>query len=419
MKPPRSGTTARLMPASVGWRLRTPSGVPEEGMEVGELSGRLGSGGRVEMLLPSASLVLERLLLPEAPKEELQSMAQLQLEKLLPYASEEFLFELEETGRNEDGQLELLALSVSRAALESTCRELRESERGPVAMGVYVRQLAAALREETGRILMVWQELERPFVAIVEKGRLCWLEGLPTTGSDWAEMEISKALLSAELARVSVEISKAIVSMGSPEWAQAVRRALPGVAVEESELRAAEEIEGQWMPEEWAKDEEARSKSAALWERLQWVGLVYLLVLTLGFGWLAFQKAGLRRLDAQLAQLQPEVEASKASQNRWIQLQPAADSSRFLVEILAVIQGAIGPADIKITEFKMGVREFSIAGEAASLAEAIEYAGRLKKDPGFSGFQIQSPNPNILPNERAQFRISAKADSGLASPSKR
>jgi hypothetical protein len=181
-------------------------------------------------------------------------------------------------------------------------------------------------------------------------------------------------------------------------------------------LEAAVEIEGSWMPALWIEEEATRSRGVFLWERLQWVGLAYLLVLTLAFGWLALQKAGLKRLDAQLAQLQPEVEASKASQNRWIQLQPAADPGRFMVEILNSIQSAVGPADVKITEFKMSVREFSISGEASSLAEAIEYSSRLKKDPALFGFQLQSPNPNILPNERAQFRITAKSESVAPSP---
>ncbi len=414
---------ARLMPGPIGWRLSLPLGGMEEGTEARALCEGLGSGVPVEVLLPSSSLVLERLQLPVAEEADLHSMAQLQLEKLLPYASEEFVFDLQKTGRREgegeSEQLELSALSVSQMALEAACREVREMGRGPVNLGVYSWQLADALRDETGVVCLIWEEFKQPFVALVEKGVLLWLEGLPAVEPEWVELEVSKAILGAELAGVPVEVARVKISSECGGWAPGVRRALPGVPIEEGELGVAEEVRGRWMPLEWAREEEGRAKRQALWEKMQWVGLAYLLALTLGFGWLALQKSGLRRLDAQLAELQPEVEASKASQNRWTQLQPAIDPSRFLVEILAIIQGAIGPADIKITEFKMGVRDFSVAGEAASLAEAIEYASRLRKDPGFAGFQIQSPNPNILPNERAQFRILAKSENSPALAGKR
>jgi hypothetical protein len=44
------------------------------------------------------------------------------------------------------------------------------------------------------------------------------------------------------------------------------------------------------------------------------------------------------------------------------------------------------------------------------VAEAIEYVGRLRKEPELAGFKLDSPNPNILPNERAQFRVSGRVD---------
>jgi len=36
--------------------------------------------------------------------------------------------------------------------------------------------------------------------------------------------------------------------------------------------------------------------------------------------------------------------------------------------------------------------------------------GRLRKEPDLGGLKIDSPNPNILPNERAQFRVSGKVE---------
>ena len=58
----------------------------------------------------------------------------------------------------------------------------------------------------------------------------------------------------------------------------------------------------------------------------------------------------------------------------------------------------------------MSPKEFAFSGEAANVAEAIEYVGRLRKEQDLGGFKIDSPNPNILPNERAQFRVSGRVD---------
>jgi hypothetical protein len=88
----------------------------------------------------------------------------------------------------------------------------------------------------------------------------------------------------------------------------------------------------------------------------------------------------------------------------------AVEPSRYLVEVLHQIARSIGAADIRITEFQMSPKEFAFSGEAANVAEAIEYVGRLRKEQELGRFKIDSPNPNILPNERAQFRVSGRVD---------
>ena len=109
------------------------------------------------------------------------------------------------------------------------------------------------------------------------------------------------------------------------------------------------------------------------------------------------------------------VELSKSRQAKWTSLSAALDPSRYMIELLHQVTKVIGPADIRITEFQMGVREFGFSAEASSLGEAIEYVNRLKKEPELGAFKIDSPNPNLLPNERAQFRVTGKVDSPTAS----
>ena len=408
MKPRGTTNLARFYPNQEGWCLQVGATV-SPGVNVAGLCEKLPAAARVQVLAPSRAAVLERFTLPQAPREDLLAMAQLQLEKLLPYAAEEFVFELQELGGDEQ-TVEVLALTLSVVALEECCGPIRKLGRGPSVIGVYAQQLAGGVRSFQGVTLLVWMEQGRPFLALVEGGNLLWLEGLPEVDPALAEMELSRALLGAELAGVGGKVQQAIVAVSVPGWAAAVRHVVPGVPLEERTLEPELEVAGNWLPAAWAVEESSRSRKAVFAERLQWVGMAYLAVLTIGFAWLAFQKAGLRRLDQQLAELQPKVELSNARQSRWHQVEPAVDPSRYLVEVLHQAQKAVGPADIRITELQMSPREFSFSGEAASLAEAIEYVSRLKQEPGLSAFQIQSPNPNILPNERAQFRISAKSE---------
>jgi hypothetical protein len=139
----------------------------------------------------------------------------------------------------------------------------------------------------------------------------------------------------------------------------------------------------------------------------------YAALLAIGFCWLAFEKTRIARLDRQIAELQPQVELGKARQNRWRALEPAVEPSRYLIELLHQASKTVGGADIRITEFQMNPREFAISGEASNVDEAIKYVGRLKKEPELGAFKIDSPNPNILPNERAQFRVAGKVDNTL------
>ena len=81
-----------------------------------------------------------------------------------------------------------------------------------------------------------------------------------------------------------------------------------------------------------------------------------------------------------------------------------------MIELLHQSTKAVAGVDIRITEFQMNPREFAFSAEASNVAEAIEYVGRLKKEGELASFKMDSPNPNILPNERAQFRVTGKVD---------
>ena len=396
----------RFSPSPEGWRAQTGADSCV-GTSIGELVGKIPAHLRAELLVPSSSIVTEHLTLPRAPREDLVSMAQLQLEKLLPYTAEDFVFDIEELGFvGEEAQI--LAIAVPLSELKTCAEPLRSSKMGPVAVGVYAIQLARELVSK-GKVLAIWKEGEHVFLLIASDGKLVWIERLAVEASVPDAAEVQRVLLGAELSGVLPErLDRAC--LGVLEWSNAIREALPEVESEETVVEPRYEISGNWLPALWADEASALSRKSRMLERLQWAAIGYAALLAAGFCWLAFEKSRIAKLDQKISELQPQVEVAKARQNRWKNLEPALEPSRYLIELLHQSAKAVAGVDIRITEFQMNPREFAFSAEASNVAEAIEYVGRLKKEGELASFKLDSPNPNILPNERAQFRVTGKVD---------
>jgi hypothetical protein len=407
MKTRNGAVIAQLAPAPEGWRAEAAGGVCV-GATIAEVCEKLPAGIGVSLLLPSSAVVTERFVLPEAPREDLLAMAQLQLEKLLPYTADDFVFDLEELGPADEG-VRVLAVTVPLAELKRCAEPLRNSSRPPAEVGVYAVQVARSFAGK-GVALALWQECSVPVLMVAVDGKLVWLEGLLTDGAGPDATDIARSLLGAELAG-ALPGPVTLARVGASDWLSQVRAALPGVPVEDAPITPAAEIAGNWVPASWLAEAQDRQKQGRFVNRLQWAFTAYAAVLAVGFGWLAFEKKKVGRIDSEIAELQPKVELSNARQTKWRALEAAVEPSRYLVEILHQIARTIGAADIRITEFQMSPKEFAFSGEAANVAEVIEYVVRLRKEPDLVGFKIDSPNPNILPNERAQFRVSGRVDS--------
>ncbi len=410
MKSRLGAPLVRLFPCPEGWRAQTASDSCSAA-SLSELCQKLPSGLKAELLLPSSSIVTEWMRLPAAPREDLLSMAQLQLEKLLPYTADDFVFDVEENGVDgEDAQI--LAVTAPLAEIKSVAEPLRSSGLGPVAVGVYALQLARALADK-GVAMALWLEASQPFLLFSSGGKLLWVEGLAVSEDSALELgELQRGLLGAELSGVLPGPIQ-FANVGRSEWADLVREALPGGSVSVGDIEPAAEIVGNWLPPAWAEEASALVRKARLVGRIQWAAIGYAALLAVGFGWLAYEKSRIARMDREIAELQPQVDLIKSRQNRWRSMEAAVDPSRYLIELLHQTAKTVGPADIRITEFQVNPREFAFSAEASNVAEAIEYVGRLKKEPELASFKIESPNPNILPNERAQFRVTGKTDSAL------
>lgn len=121
---------------------------------------------------------------------------------------------------------------------------------------------------------------------------------------------------------------------------------------------------------------------------------------------LAIENARLKKaLDAEEAR----VAAVSAAQARWAALRPALDPDLYPVERL-LQASLLMPADgLRLTIFEQSVEDGAlrvlIIGEAASPQAAFAFSESVRTHPAWSMFQWQIPQPAILPNNAARFRM--------------
>jgi hypothetical protein len=172
--------------------------------------------------------------------------------------------------------------------------------------------------------------------------------------------------------------------------------------------RALPEPAGNLLPPAWEADAKRLERAGRLRQQLLTGAVVWLLLIAGAFIYLAWLKQKERKLAVELAAARPELDYITTREARWLALAPAIDPSRFTVELLYRLHKNLPNAEVKITELDQQLTGWKVVGEAPSAAAAIDYVDRLKKDPDISGWQINAGQPQILPNEHAQFTIFGK-----------
>lgn len=397
---------AQIIPDAHGWRLYH-AGKSQTVATLAEALPLLPPKAALNLALPTSMLLLERLTLPSTDREELSGMVLLQQEKTLPYPIEEVAtdFQVLRTGENEST---VASLAVHLPALTALCRPLRDQKVLPQKITPFAQHVAAAYPEEE-TVLAVWAEQEHLIVAICESGKLGWAQTLPTIDAETVSSDLPQLLLAAEMEGVPTTFSRVLLANDLGDLEPALRGVL-GIPV----LRFAVDTslpvpDTNLLPPSWSAEAHGYERTERLRQRLMMVAVVYLVLLAGAFVYLAWTKRRVQKVDAQIAQLQPQLTSTQARRQRWETLAPAVDWHRFPVEILYQAWNARPSQDLRITLVNTGLNDFAIEGEAPSAAIAVAYFNKLKDNPELSAFEIQMPNqPAILPNEHAQFRIFGK-----------
>ena len=406
-------------PASGEWELVRPSALavtdaPPTRQSFPSLeaaAANLADAERFVLALPLSLGLVQRLALPPAESDELEDMARIQLEKILPYPVESVSLALTEISRT-DAEAAVAVDTVSTERLAALCRPLTERGAWPLRVQFYARTLAAgAARGET--VAFLSREDGRAVLGICEDGKLGFAQAVNGQTAEELAAELPAVLLGAEIEGVPTGFNVLHLDRRAEEWADVLRAAL-NVPVdlfdpERAALAQAAgggSAAGDLSPAGW-RTERLRGERGARLRRRLLLGLgVYLAVLGLLFVGAGVLWVRARVQRAHLERLRAPAEFSQNANAHWRTLAPAIDPSRYLTETMREVYECL-PADSSVlwTAFDLTPRTLTITGEAPTVSAAVDFTEKLQARPGLRAYKFAAEPPASLPNGKARFHV--------------
>ncbi len=396
---------AQLSPNAHGWRLYC-GGLAREMPTLDEAAAAIPPKARLHLALPCDMALVERLTLPATNRDELNGMAQLQLEKTLPYPVEEASSDVQVISQAEN-ESTVLSIAVNTDSLSRLCEPLRSRQRVPRTINLFAQNVATACPpDET--VLAVWKEQENMALGIFENRALSWIHTSVSAPPEEFESELSGLMLQAEMDGAAPHFSRVLISAECAAYSEALKAVLE-VPVEQMSEEALhrEPPEGNLLPPSWADESLRAEREEVLRSRLTTAAFVYLLLVAASFMYLAIVKRQAQKLAVQVAALQPSLQDTVVRQKRWTTLAPAIDKNRYALEVFFQVYQARPSPELHITTFDFSPASFKVDGEAPKADQAVDYEVRLRDNKDLK-FQISSGSPKILPDGRAQFSILGK-----------
>jgi hypothetical protein len=394
---------AHLNPDAHGWKLLY-GGEVQVLPSLAEAAALVPPRVRLHLALPCQMAVLERLTFPATSRDELAGMAQLQLEKTLPYPVEEASSEMEVICQAEN-ESTVLSIAVNTESLSRLCEPLRTRHRLPRKITLFAQHLAAACpAEET--VLVVWSEQEHLALGIFENRKLSWAHTLLAADAAALSDEMPGLLLGAEMSGVPTAFRRVLLAGECAELEPALKQSL-GLPVEVlSTETALPETDANLLPPSWAHETQRAERGEILRQRLMFALVGYLVLIAVSFIFLAFLKHRVQNVDAAIAAIQPKVAATIAQQKRWQALGPAIDPSLPLVEVLLNASKNRPNEDVSITKFQSSPTQFQIEGEAPNDEAVLDYVDKLAKQMPM--FSFTSPTTSIVDEKHTKFGFFGK-----------
>lgn len=399
------------MPAAQGWNIVRRTG--EEGSwdvhsvaNLEEAIPLLNGSEDLVLGLPLTAVLAQRLRLPTVEAAEFTEMVRIQIEKALPYSTEEVTTDFEIIEQTEEGSV-VSAIAVHNEKLSELAAPLLARGYIPSQVTVYAAQRAAT-HAASGRAFLIYREKEALVCAISEDGKLGFARSLDGADANQLQRDLPQLALSAELQGIDTSFPVVLLDEGLLELQETVQ----GLFVTRADLIAVEappaETKLNLLPDSWRQKRAELVRRAEWKKRLLWAGGVYAALLLLFALYLGFLKVRTSLLDRSIARDAPATNFIKKTETKWKALSPAIDPHYYPIEVLLHVFESLPSPDVQITQFAQSARQVSIDGEASSAALAYQFADKVKKDPELRAFQFEMAAPRILANDHAQFRLEGK-----------
>jgi hypothetical protein len=301
----------------------------------------------------------------------------------------------------------VLTFAASRIQLDELCAPMREKGRIPVRITLQALRVAASC-PDTGTILALWPEQEQTACAIITDGKLAWAQPIPGLGPDVVLSELPGLLLSAELQGVPTDFSEIRVAEETAGLADALKAqfgkpvlpvgALPGA-------KAALDL----LPPAWHSELRRQERGDKLKQNLLIAGVIYLVLVAMSFGYLAWMKRSVQTAQSEHDAMKPRFAGIEKQMGRWDSLAPVIEPKRYLVEVLHQLTKAWKQNEkLQFTSLTFGPREWIAKGEATTDAR-FDLVTRLKQTRELTdSFDLQFPPEQPLKDDRFTFIITGK-----------
>lgn len=398
-------TPAFLGPDAHGWCVSVGGGAEQSVATLGDAIAALPADSNIELALPCQSVLIERHKLPSTDSAELADMLQLQLEKTLPYPLEDVSHGFEILGQSEN-ESTVLTFAASRIQLDELCAPLREKGRIPARITLQALRVAASC-PDTGTILALWPEQEQTACAIITDGKLAWAQPIPGLGPDAVLSELPGLLLSAELQGVPTDFSEIRTAEETAGLAVALAQQFGKTVLPLGALpRAKSTLD--LLPPAWHAELRRRERGDSLKQNLLIAGVVYLVLVAVAFGYLAWLKHRVQITQSEHDTMKPRFASIEKQMGRWESLAPVLEPKRSIVEVLHQLTKAWAQNEnLQFTSFTFGPREWIAKGEGTTDAR-FDLVTRLKKDKDLESFELQFPPEQPLKDSRVSFMITGK-----------
>lgn len=389
----------RFAEHSKAWEVRGLASLEEAGT-------LLQPGEDFVLGLPVAVVLAQRLRLPTVDREEFEEMARIQIEKAMPYSTEEMTTASEIISETEEGSV-ISAVAVHNEKLSELAAPLLSFGLIPSQVTVYAAQRAAT-HAPVGAALLIYPESDAIVCGISEEGKLSFTRTLDAADPLQLQRDLPQLTLSAELQGINTSFPKILLD----ESLYGLRDTVEGIFATSVELIAVEvppaDTGLNLLPESWRQRRAQVVKRGEWRKRIIWAGGAYAALLVLFLLCLLVLRLEIGRLGRKIAKDAPRTEFVKMTAARWRSLAPAIDPRYYPIEVLVHLSESLPSADVRITKFDQSARQLSVEGEANTAALAYQFADKVKKNPDLQMFQFDMAAPRLLPNEHAQYRLEGK-----------